>query len=47
MTDFLPNLRLNAERRKVPIMSKQTEGYIKEQLLRYKPHHCVEIGSAI
>lgn len=47
MKDLLLKLRQNAEERKVPIMSRQTEDFIKEQLLKNKPRHCIEIGSAI
>lgn len=47
MNDFLIKLRQNAEERRVPIMSKQTEAFLKEQLLKYQPRHCIEIGSAI
>ena len=47
MNDFLNKPRQNAEMRKVPIMSVQTEMFLKEQLLKYKPRHCIEIGSAI
>jgi len=47
METYLKNLRQNAESRRVPIISLQTEVFLKEQLLRYKPKYCLEIGSAI
>lgn len=47
MKTFFEELRKSAEKRNIPIMSLQTQQYIKEQLLLYKPTHCVEIGSAI
>lgn len=47
MEIYLKNLRQNAESRKIPIISIQTESFLKEQLLRYKPRYCLEIGSAI
>lgn len=47
MNDYLKKLRQNAEMRRVPIISRQTEYFLKEQLLKYKPRHCIEIGSAI
>jgi len=47
MNDYLKKLRQNAEMRRVPIISRQTEDFLKEQLLKYKPRHCIEIGSAI
>lgn len=47
MENFLKKLRQNAEQRKVPIISHQTEAFLSDQLLRYKPLCCIEIGSAI
>jgi predicted O-methyltransferase YrrM len=47
MNSFLKKLRYNAEKRNIPIISIQTEEFLKEQLLKYKPRHCIEIGSAI
>jgi len=47
MENFLKNLRQNAQDRIIPIISIQTEAFLKEQLLRYKPSYCLEIGSAI
>ena len=47
MKEYLRNLRQNAEQRRVPIMSPQTEAFIAQQLLEHKPMCCVEIGSAI
>jgi predicted O-methyltransferase YrrM len=47
MENYFKKLRQNAEERRVPIMSPQTEAFLTEQLLRYKPTLCVEIGSAI
>lgn len=47
MENYLKKLRQNAEERNIPIMSPQTEMFLTEQLLRYKPTLCVEIGSAI
>ena len=47
MENYLKNLRQNAQERNIPIMSPQTEAFLREQLTKYKPTSCVEIGSAI
>lgn len=47
MENYLKKLRQNAEERNIPIMSPQTERFLTEQLLSYKPTCVVEIGSAI
>ncbi len=47
MDDFLRKLRQNAQERRIPIISIQTQEFLKEQLSKYKPRHCIEIGSAI
>jgi predicted O-methyltransferase YrrM len=47
MKIFLEHLRNTAEKRKVPIISPQTEICLKEQVHECKPRMIVEIGSAI
>lgn len=47
LNNFFLNNRLEYETRNIPIITSNTENFIKKLLLKYKPLSCLEIWSAV
>jgi predicted O-methyltransferase YrrM len=44
---LLQNIRDICKERNVPIISTQTEEFLRQHLETHKPKYCLEIGSAV
>lgn len=44
---FVEELRVKCKERNIPVISPETEAYIKKLLLKHKPKICLEIWSAV
>ncbi len=44
---YLDQLRFSCQQRKIPLISRETEEFLRTKLLEKKPHNVLEIGSAV